>query len=93
MKTIIKLFAILIVALFVSLSVDAENFKAPNKQSVEYTDSTTNHTYEIKDIKYKVYKSKKGAYYIWKTSSKTNKPYKMYLPKEVQIKMGRKYKE
>lgn len=29
--------------------------------------------------------------YVWKTSKKTNKKYRMYLPKEIQIKMGRKY--
>lgn len=86
-----KLFAILLVVLSVSLTVGAENFKAPTRQSVEYTDTTTAHTYEIKDIKYPVFKTKSGAFYIWKTSKKTGKQYKYYLPKEIQEKMGRKY--
>lgn len=74
-----------------AISASAENFKAPTRQSVEYTDTTTTHTYEIKDIKYPVFKSKNGAFYIWKTSKKTNKKYKYYLPKEIQKKIGSKY--
>lgn len=74
-----------------AISASTENFKAPTRQSVEYTDTTTIHTYEIKDIKYPVFKSKNGAFYIWKTSKKTNKKYKYYLPKEIQEKIGRKY--
>ena len=74
-----------------AISASAENFKAPTRRSVEYTDTTTTHTYEIKDIKYPVFKSKSGAFYIWKTSKKTNKKYKYYLPKEIQEKIGRKY--
>lgn len=88
-----KLFAILLMSLFMTLTVGAEDFKAPRKQLVEYTDTTTNHTYEIDNIKHSVFKSKSGAFYIWKTSKKTGKKYKYYLPKEIQIKMGRKYDE
>ncbi len=73
------------------ISASAENFKAPTRQSVEYTDTTTTYTYEIKNIKYPVFKSKSGAFYIWKTSKNTGKQYKYYLPKEIQEKMGRKY--
>ena len=40
---------------------------------------------------YNVYVYRNGAYYIWKISKRTNKPYKYYLPKDIQIKMGRKY--
>lgn len=33
---------------------------------------------------YLIYKSKNGKFYVIKTSKKTNKEYKYYLPKEVQ---------
>lgn len=76
-----------------TLTVNAQNFVAPQRERVAYTDTTTTYTYEIKGTKYKVFRSKNGAYYIWKKSSKTGKNYKYYLPKEIQIKMGRKYEE
>ena len=76
-----------------TVSVNAKDYVAPTRQSVEYTDSTTTDTYTIKNDKYNVYKSKSGAFYIWKTSKKTSKKYKYYLPKDIQIQMGRKYKE
>lgn len=76
-----------------TLTINAQNFVAPQKEKVTYSDSTTTYTYQIKETKYKVFRSKSGAYYIWKKSSKTGKNYKYYLPKEIQIKMGRKYKD
>lgn len=80
---------ILIVVIFVFvLKVGAQQFSAPTKTKV---DSTTTYTYKIDTDIYKVYKSSKGAYYIWKKSKKTGKLYKYYIPKEIQIKMGRKY--
>ena len=80
---------ILIVVIFVFvLKVGAQQFSAPTKTKV---DSTTTYTYKIDTDIYKVYKSSKGAYYIWKKSKKTGKLYKYYIPKEIQLKMGRKY--
>lgn len=73
----------------ISLVVSAQAFKAPSHKV--FTDTTTTFTYQMPDKVYKVYKSKSGAFYIWKTSKKTGKPYKMYLPKEIQIQMGRRY--
>lgn len=87
MKRILSIFVLLI---GLTISVSAKDYVAP-KQSVEYTDSTTTDTYTIKNEKYNVYKSKSGAFYIWKTSKKSGKKYKYYLPKEIQIQMGRKY--
>lgn len=86
-----KLFAMLLLVLSISVVASADNFTAPTKEKSVYTDTTTTHTYEIKNIKYNIFKSKSGVYYIWKTSNKTNKKYKYYLPKEIQIKLGRKY--
>ena len=80
---------ILIVVIFVFvLKVGAQQFSAPTKTKI---DSTTTYTYKIDTDIYKVYKSSKGAYYIWKKSKKTGKLYKYYIPKEIQIKMGRRY--
>lgn len=76
-----------------AVSVSAKDYIAPTRQSVEYTDSTTTDTYTINNDKYNVYKSKSGAFYIWKTSKKTSKKYKYYLPKDIQKQMGREYKE
>lgn len=63
------------------------------KNSTQFTDTTTTYTYKYPEKIYDVYVSRNGAYYIWKISKKTNKFYKYYLPKEVQIKMGRKYEK
>ena len=86
-----KLTLLLVMVLGVSLQAGAQQFVAPTKHSTSNVDSTTTYTYKMSDNSYKVYKSRTGAYYIWKISKKTNKKYRMYLPKEIQIKMGRKY--
>lgn len=88
-----RVLSILILLVGLAVSVNAKDYVAPTRQSVKYTDSTTTDTYTINKEKYNVYKSKSGAFYIWKTSKKTNKKYKYYLPKDIQIQMGRKYKE
>lgn len=80
-----------LLAAILTLSLSAQEFVAPSKSSTVFTDTTTTFTYKMSDKTYKVYKSKNGAFYVWKISKKTSKPYKMYLPKEIQIKMGRKY--
>ena len=72
----------------------AQEFTAPiRKSNTHFTDTTTTYTYKCPEKTYNVYVSRRGTYYIWKISKKTNKPYKYYLPKEVQIKMGRKYEQ
>ena len=86
-----RLTLLLVMVLGVSLQVGAQQFVAPTRRSTSNVDSTTTYTYKMSDNNYKVYKSRTGAYYVWKTSKKTNKKYRMYLPKEIQIKMGRKY--
>ena len=79
---------LLIILLMTLATMTASAQAAPEKCKV---DTTTTYTYEISKTVYKVYKSKSGAFYIWKTSKKTGKPYKMYLPKEIQLQMGRRY--
>lgn len=89
LNTMKRLIILLVMALSVSLPSLSQNFVASDKTTT-YTDTTTTYTYQIKDKKYPVYKSKKGAFYIYKTS-KSGKVYKYYLPKDIQIKMGRVY--
>lgn len=88
-----RVLSILILLIGLVVSVSAKDYIAPTRQSVEYTDSTTTDTYTIKNKKYNVYKTKNGAFYIWKTSKKTGKKYRYYLPKEIQKAMGREYKD
>jgi hypothetical protein len=89
-----RLLSLLVLVFSISILAGAQEFVAPTKQkSVEYTDTTTTYTYKIEDNSFNVYKSKSGAFYIWKTSKKTGKQYKYYLPKEIQKQMGRKYND
>ena len=70
---------------------NAQEFNAPNRHKTVFTDTTTTYTYRTTDKVYKVYKSRNNTFYIWKVSKRSGKRYKNYLPKEIQIKMGRKY--
>lgn len=73
------------------VTMSAQEFVVPSKTKVVFTDTTTTFTYKMPERTYKVYKTKNGAFYIWKVSKKTGKEYRYYLPKEIQIQMGRKY--
>lgn len=87
-----KKIIILLMLITISININAQEFVAP-EHAVIYHDSTTTYTYKCSEQTYKVYKSRKGAFYIWKISKRTNKQYKYYLPKEIQIAMGRKYED
>lgn len=87
-----KYIIMFVILFFMTICAYTQEFTAPiRKNSTQFTDTTTTYTYKRPEKTYNVYISRRGAYYIWKISKKTNKPYKCYLPKEVQIKMGRKY--
>lgn len=88
-----RIFTILLTLLLVSTYSFSQNFVASTKEKSAFTDTTTTYTYQIQDTKYPVFKSKNNAFYIWKVSKKTNKKYKYYLPKEIQIQMGRKFND
>ena len=87
-----RVFLIMLLLVGLSITVGAKDYVPTKRKSVINTDSTTTDTYTISSIKYPVFKSKSGAFYIWKTSKKTGKKYKYYLPKDIQIQMGRVYK-
>lgn len=88
-----KILISLIMIVSLSFLAGAKDYIAPSKSSIAFIDTTTNDTYTIKSDKYNVYKTKSGAFYIWKVSKKTGKKYKYYLPKEIQKEMGRQYNE
>ncbi len=88
-----KIFISLLLLVGLTITVGAKDYIAPTKQSVEFTDSTTTDNYIIDGERYNIYKSSKGAFYFWKVSKRTGKKYKMYLPKEIQQRLGRVYIE
>lgn len=76
------------------MMMSAQEFVAPARNGrTQFTDTTTTFTYKTPDSTYNVCKSRSGAYYIWKRSKKSGKLYKMYLPKTIQVQMGRQYKK
>lgn len=85
-----KYLTALLVALLMSVASyadvvrDGDNFKVEKITSVN-KDTKTKYTWEDKDgNKYPVYITKRGACYIIRTSKKTGKEYKYYLPKDIQ---------
>ena len=87
-----KKFITLIAFIAISIACNAQLFEAPKKAKTEWKDSTTTFTYKTnKGEVCKVFKTKKGAYYYYSAKNKTNTLRKYYVPKDIQIKMGRKY--
>lgn len=63
---------------------NGDNFKVEKTTSVNQ-DTKTKYTWEDKQgNKYPIFITKKGACYVLRTSKKTGKEYKYYLPKDVQ---------
>lgn len=76
----------------ISIACNAQMFEAPKKAKTEWKDSTTSFTYKTnKGEVCKVFVSRRGSYYYYSAKNKTNTLRKYYVPKEIQIKMGRKY--
>ena len=78
----------MLLALF-SININAEVKREGNTFKVEQTskasDTQTKYTWEDKEgNKYPIFITKKGACYVLRTSKKTGKEYKYYLPKEIQ---------
>lgn len=83
-----KIILCMLLALF-SINIHAEVKREGNTFKVEQTskasDTQTKYTWEDKEgNKYPIFITKKGACYILRTSKKTGKEYKYYLPKEIQ---------
>ena len=74
-----------------SLVANAQMFEAPKKTQTEWKDSTTTFTYKTnKGEVCKVFISRRGSYYYY-SKNKKGELRKYYVPKDIQIKMGRKY--
>lgn len=72
------------VASYAGVVRDGDTFKVEKTTSVNQ-DTQTKYTWEDKESnKYPIYITKKGACYVIRTSKKTGKEYKQYLPKNVQ---------
>ena len=70
---------------------DGDTFKVEKTVSVNQ-DTQTKYTWEDRENnKYPIYITKKGACYIIRTSKKTGKEYKQYLPKNVQEQIKEEY--
>lgn len=83
-----KLILCILLALF-SINIHAEvkregdTFKV--EQASKASDTQTKYTWEDKEgNKYPIFITKKGACYVLRTSKKTGKEYKYYLPKDIQ---------
>lgn len=82
----------LIAFIAISIACNAQLFEAPKKAKTEWKDSTTTFTYKTnKGEVCKVFVSRRGSYYYYSAKNKTNTLRKYYVPKDIQIKMGRKY--
>lgn len=91
MKQLTKNIIVALFSVMATTGAHAQEFVAPTKAKTEFKDSTTTFTYKMTDATYKVFKTRSGAFYIWKKSSKSGRMYRHYLPKEIQKQMGRKY--
>ena len=91
-KVIFCLFMLISIASYSQDVIRKDNtFKVQTTQQVE---QKTDYTWEdTKGNKYPIYMSKSGACYIKKVSSKTNKEYRQYLPKEVQEEIKKELKK
>ena len=82
---------ILLAMIAISMACHAQMFEAPKKAKTEWKDSTTTFTYKNnKGEICKVFKSSRGSFYYY-AKNKKGELRKYYVPKEIQIKMGRKY--
>lgn len=64
--------------------INGNNIVAVSQAKQKKEAQKTSYTYTIKGKTYEVYQGAKGSYYIIRTSAKTGKDYRYYLPKDVQ---------
>ena len=84
---------ILLAMMAISMACHAQMFEAPKKAKTEWKDSTTSFTYKTnKGEVCKVFVSRRGSYYYY-AKNKKGELKKYYVPKDIQIKMGRKYEK
>lgn len=77
------LLALFCITINAEVKREGDTFKV--EQSTKASDTKTKYTWEDKQgNKYPIFITKRGACYVLKTSKKTGKEYKYYLPKDIQ---------
>lgn len=85
MKKFIIISFVILLGIIANAQVKEGNTFKQIKEKTEVIEQKTSFEYEdSKGNKYPIYKSKRGSFYVVKTSKKTGKEYKYYLPKEIQ---------
>ena len=85
MKKIILCILLALFCITISAEVKREGNTFRVEQTTKESDTKTQYTWVDKDGNvYPVFITKKGACYIFRTSKKTGKEYKQYLPKNIQ---------
>lgn len=86
MKYIISLLIMLTLSMssFAQVKREGDTFKVEQSSRTSQGEKTK-YTWEDKEgNKYPIYITKRGACYVLRTSKKTGKEYKYYLPKDIQ---------
>lgn len=77
------LLALFCIPSYAEVKREGDTFKV--EQTSKASDTQTKYTWEDKEgNKYPIYITKRGACYVLRTSKKTGKEYKYYLPKDIQ---------
>lgn len=85
MKKIILCILLTLFCITISAEVKREGNTFRVEQTTKESDTKTQYTWVDKDGNvYPVFITKRGACYIFRTSKKTGKEYKQYLPKDIQ---------
>ena len=85
MKKIILCILLALFCITISAEVKREGNTFRVEQTTKESDTKTQYTWVDKDGNvYPVFITKRGACYIFRTSKKTGKEYKQYLPKNIQ---------
>ena len=85
MKKIILCLLLALFCITISAEVKREGNTFRVEQTTKESDTKTQYTWVDKDGNvYPVFITKRGACYIFRTSKKTGKEYKQYLPKNIQ---------
>ena len=85
MKKIILCILLALFCITISAEVKREGNTFRVEQTTKESDTKTQYTWVDKDGNvYPVFITKRGSCYIFRTSKKTGKEYKQYLPKDIQ---------
>ena len=85
MKKIILCILLALFCITISAEVKREGNTFKVEQTTKESDTKTQYTWVDKEGNvYPVFITKRGACYIFRTSKKTGKEYKQYLPKNIQ---------